>query len=127
MVVRCLVSLPFFFLMMVYQASLTGLMRRFGLVVVRGLILASANLTFYLAIAAIPMADAVAIYFTMPFFVAALVAPLLGEQVRFYRWLAIAAGFTGVMIMIRPGPGCSNRQPCWHCGRPSGTARARQW
>jgi drug/metabolite transporter (DMT)-like permease len=105
MVVRCFVSVPFFFLMMVYQAGLTRLMRRFGLVVLRGLILASANLTFYLAIAAIPMADAVAIYFTMPFFVAALVAPLLGERVWFYRWLAIAAGFAGVMIMIRPGAG----------------------
>lgn len=106
MVVRCLVSMPFFFLLMVYQKSLGSFVpQRFGLIMVRGLVLASANLSFYLAIAAIPIADAVAIYFTMPFFVAALVAPLLGERVRAYRWLAIGAGFAGVVIMIRPGAG----------------------
>jgi drug/metabolite transporter (DMT)-like permease len=106
MVVRCVVSLPLFFLMMHYQRSLGAIIPpRMGLVVARGLILASANLTFYLAIAAIPMADAVAIYFTMPFFVAALVSPILGERVRAHRRLAIAAGFLGVMIMIRPGAG----------------------
>jgi drug/metabolite transporter (DMT)-like permease len=106
MVVRCLASLPFFFVMLVYEKSLGSLMpRRLGWIVLRGLILASANLSFYLAIAAIPIADAVAIYFTMPFFVAALVAPLLGERVRTYRWAAIAAGFLGVLLMIRPGSG----------------------
>src|SRR5687767_11287936 len=65
MVVRCLASLPFFFVMLVYEKSLGSLMpRRLGWIVLRGLILASANLSFYLAIAAIPIADAVAIYFT---------------------------------------------------------------
>jgi drug/metabolite transporter (DMT)-like permease len=106
MVVRCLVSVPFFIAMMAYERSFGGIIpRHFAWVTLRGLILASANLSFYLAIAAIPMADAVAIYFTMPFFVAALVAPMLGERVRVYRWAAIAAGFAGVMLMIRPGSG----------------------
>jgi drug/metabolite transporter (DMT)-like permease len=106
MVIRCLVGVPFFFAMVAYQESMGELIpSRFGLVIVRGIILASANLSFYLALAAIPIADVVAIYFTMPFFVAALVAPILGEQVRFYRWIAIVAGFVGVMIMIRPGAG----------------------
>ena len=106
MVVRCLTSVPFFFAMMLFENNLGSLIpKRFGWIILRGLILASANLSFYLAIAAIPMADAVAIYFTMPFFVAALVAPLLGERVRAYRWAAIAAGFLGVLLMIRPGFG----------------------
>jgi drug/metabolite transporter (DMT)-like permease len=106
MVVRCAVALPFFFLMVVYQRSLGSLVPpRLRLIIVRGLILASANISFFLAIAAIPIADAVAIYFTMPFFVAALVAPMLGERVKFHRWISIGAGFLGVMIMIRPGSG----------------------
>ena len=58
-----------------------------------------------LAIAAMPIANAVAIYFTMPFFVAGLAGPLLGERVRLHRWLAIIAGFIGVLIMVRPGAG----------------------
>lgn len=71
----------------------------------RGTILGMAYLGFVLAIAAMPIANAVAIYFTMPFFVAGLAGPLLGERVRTHRWLAIAAGFIGVLIMVRPGIG----------------------
>ena len=74
-------------------------------VLLRGLILAVAYLSFVLAIAAMPIANAVAIYFTMPFFVAGLAGPLLGERVRLHRWMAIIAGFVGVLIMVRPGAG----------------------
>ncbi len=74
-------------------------------VMLRGMILAGAYLSFVLAIAAMPIANAVAIYFTMPFFVAGLAGPLLGEQVRFHRWMAIIAGFIGVLIVVRPGAG----------------------
>lgn len=74
-------------------------------VLLRGVILASAYLCFVLSLAAMPIANAVAIYFTMPFFVAGLAGPLLGERVRLHRWLAIAAGFIGVLIMVRPGAG----------------------
>jgi drug/metabolite transporter (DMT)-like permease len=73
------------------------------LVLLRGGILAVAYLGFVLAIAAMPIANAVAIYFTMPFFVAGLAGPFLGERVRPHRWLAIAVGFIGVLIMVRPG------------------------
>lgn len=61
-------------------------------VLLRALILAVAYLSFVLAIAAMPIANAVAIYFTMPFFVAGLAGPLLGERVRVHRWMAIVAG-----------------------------------
>src|SRR3712207_2220966 len=106
MVIRCLVSAPLFCVMMIRDGSMAQIVpKHASWVMLRGLVLASANISFYLAIAAIPIADAVAIYFTMPFFVAALVSPLLGERVRAYRWAAIAAGFAGVMIMIRPGSG----------------------
>jgi drug/metabolite transporter (DMT)-like permease len=74
-------------------------------VLMRSLILAVAYLSFVLAIAAMPIANAVAIYFTMPFFVAGLAGPMLGERVRFHRWMAIIAGFIGVIIMVRPGAG----------------------
>jgi drug/metabolite transporter (DMT)-like permease len=80
----------------------TPLWRR---VCLRGAILAAAYLCFVMAIAAIPIANAVAIYFTMPFFVAGLAGPLLHERVRLHRWLAIIAGFVGVLIMVRPGAG----------------------
>lgn len=106
MAVRCLVSLPLFLGLVFYEGGLRGFVSsRLPFLGLRGLILASGNLTFYLAIAAIPLADAVAIYFTMPFFVVAIAGPVLGEQVRTYRWQAIIAGFIGVIIIVRPGHG----------------------
>lgn len=73
------------------------------LVVLRSLILCTAYFAFVLAIAVMPLANAVAIYFTMPFFMAAMVGRGLGEKVPLYRWLAIGIGFVGVMITLRPG------------------------
>jgi drug/metabolite transporter (DMT)-like permease len=72
-------------------------------VILRGLVLCSAYFAFIMAIAAMPIANAVSIYFTMPFFVAGLVGWVLGEHVPLYRWLAIIVGFIGVVIMVRPG------------------------
>ncbi len=104
--IRCLVALPLF-LGLLWRENAFGSLwpKRIGLVFLRALLLSSAHLTFSLAVAAIAIADAVAIYFTMPFFVAAIAAPVLGERVRWYRWLAITAGFAGVILMIRPGAG----------------------
>jgi drug/metabolite transporter (DMT)-like permease len=82
-------------------ASLATPMLKF--VLLRGLILCSAYFAFILAIAAMPIANAVSIYFTMPFFVAGLVGWALGEHVPLYRWAAIIIGFIGVIIMVRPG------------------------
>jgi drug/metabolite transporter (DMT)-like permease len=83
-----------------WRNMFSGLVR---LVVARSALLASAYLAFIMSIAAMPIATSVSIYFTMPFFVAALAGPALGERVAGYRWLAIAAAFIGVMIMVQPG------------------------
>jgi drug/metabolite transporter (DMT)-like permease len=74
-------------------------------VLLRSAVLCTAYFAFVLAIASMPIANAVAIYFTMPFFVAGFAGPLLGERVRLHRWLAIIAAFIGVLIMVRPGAG----------------------
>ena len=69
----------------------------------RGLLIATGNLLFMLAAATISLADGVAIYFTMPFFVAGIVPFILGEKVPLLRWFVIAVGFGGVLVMTRPG------------------------
>ena len=43
-----------------------------------------------------------AIFFTVPIFVALAAAPLLGERMDAARWAAIAAGFVGVLFIVRP-------------------------
>lgn len=53
----------------------------------------------------LPMADAAAISFSAPLFLTALSALVLGERVGPHRWSAVAAGFLGVLVMVRPGMG----------------------
>lgn len=82
--------------------------RHLGLVLLRGSILFVGFMSFSLAFAAMPLADVVTIYFTMPFIVAALSAPALGEKVGWVRWLAIGAGFLGVVIMLQKDADLAN-------------------
>jgi drug/metabolite transporter (DMT)-like permease len=72
-------------------------------VLLRSFILFTAYLAFVLSIATLPLANAVAIYFTMPFFLCALSGWFLREPVPLYRWMAICVGFIGVLISVRPG------------------------
>ena len=51
----------------------------------------------------IPVADVVALSFTQPLFIAVLAAVLLGEAVGTARWRAVAIGFAGVLVILRPG------------------------
>jgi len=73
------------------------------LVTLRGVLLLSMTYVFFTAISFIPLADAVAIGFLAPLIVVALSIPLLGETVGPRRWAAVAVGFTGVLLIIRPG------------------------
>jgi len=103
---RCVGSFPLLAALLYRQGGFRLLATPIlGRVIIRSLILCVGYFTFILSIAAMPIANSVAIYFTMPFFVAGLAGPLLGERVRVHRWLAIIAGFIGVLIMVRPGAG----------------------
>src|ERR1044071_9802433 len=57
---------------------------------------------FFWAIAYLPLADAITFYLAGPIYVTALSALLLGENVGWRRWLAVLAGFAGVLIALRP-------------------------
>jgi drug/metabolite transporter (DMT)-like permease len=51
------------------------------------------------------LADAVALYFTVPLFVTALAGPFLGERTGLMGWVAVLGGFVGVAVMLQPGTG----------------------
>jgi len=82
-----------------------GLLRtaRPGLQFARGLLLALATLLFFTSLSVLPLADANAIGFAMPLFVAALAVPMLGERLEMARLLAILAGLAGALFIVRPG------------------------
>ena len=57
----------------------------------------------FLAMRYLPLTVTSAIQFTSPLIICALSGPLLGEAVGWRRWLAIAVGFCGILIIVRPG------------------------
>ena len=69
----------------------------------RGLTLFGANILFFYSISIIPMAKALTLAFVAPLITTALSPFFLGEKVGFRRWSAVIIGFTGSLIVIRPG------------------------
>ena len=57
----------------------------------------------YYGIAVLPLNESAALGFAMPLFATIGAALFLGETVRARRWSAVAAGFVGVLIILRPG------------------------
>jgi drug/metabolite transporter (DMT)-like permease len=79
--------------------------RRPAVQIGRGLLMLIGNALFVVAIASVPLATASAIGFTAPLIVTALAVPLLREPVGLRRWSAVLVGFTGALVVIRPGGG----------------------
>lgn len=57
----------------------------------------------YFGIAVLPLNESAALAFAMPLFATMGAALFLGETVLVRRWSAVAAGFVGVLIILRPG------------------------
>ncbi len=105
MVLRSLTAFP---CLLVITRAMDGNLR--GLIsptwpamLARGVLNFLAYTAYYLALAALPMATTVALYFTAPLMITLLSALVLKEQVGQRRWLAVAVGFLGVVIMVQPG------------------------
>lgn len=78
---------------------------RFGLHFVRGACLGIATTLFFSALAVMPLADAIAVFFVEPMILTALSALVLKEKVGWRRWSACVVGFAGAMVVVRPGSG----------------------
>ena len=57
------------------------------------------------AVQFLPLTSATAFNFASPLFMTALAALILKEKVGRHRWAAVAVGFVGVLVMVRPAPG----------------------
>ncbi len=82
--------------------------RRFGLHLVRSLLVLTATMSFFFAISYVPLADATSVLYLSPLLVTALSVPMLGERVGARRWVAVAIGFAGVLVIMRPGLGVAH-------------------
>lgn len=87
-----------------YSGALANPGRMFHPVVaVRVVAEAMATITFLLALQNLPIATVSAILQALPLAVTMGAALFFSEPVGWRRWLAITAGFTGVLIVVRPG------------------------
>ncbi len=79
--------------------------KRLRLQLLRGVTLVGSAVLFVAGLGQLQIAEATAIGYVAPGFVTALSIVFLGEKVGLRRWAAVAAGFAGALIVIRPGSG----------------------
>jgi drug/metabolite transporter (DMT)-like permease len=72
------------------------------LVILRGLCESIVAFTFITALVSMPLADVTAILMISPLLITIAGAFFLGEDVRWRRWLAVAVGFVGMLLVVRP-------------------------
>lgn len=75
---------------------------RFPLHVARGLMGIVSLATFAYGVRALPLTEAYSIFFIAPVLITVFAALLLKERVEPTRWVAVALGFAGVLIVLRP-------------------------
>jgi drug/metabolite transporter (DMT)-like permease len=87
--------------------SYPGLMRttRLGLQMGRSLLLLLSTILNFIAVRYLQLDQTTSIMFMTPFLVALLAGPMLGEWISARRWVAILIGFSGVLVVTRPGFG----------------------
>ena len=104
LVIRYTLALVMFGWLVVLVSSYDGLKtKHLGKHIVRGGLAFASGVCYYLALAVMPVAETVAIFFSAPLFVTVLSVVILKETVGVHRWTATAVGFVGVLIMVRPG------------------------
>jgi drug/metabolite transporter (DMT)-like permease len=101
---RSVVSFPILLVIVHFDTGLKSILTpKAPLLFLRGFILLCAYLAYYMAMPALPLAEAIALFFLAPLIVTILSGPLLGEKVKPSAWLAVVIGLVGVFIILRPG------------------------
>lgn len=79
-----------------------------GMQILRSTLLFASTAIYFTALSYIPLPTAAAIGFTGPFIVMALSPIMLREEVGLRRWISVAFGFIGALVIVRPGFGASH-------------------
>jgi drug/metabolite transporter (DMT)-like permease len=100
---RALFSLPLVIAYVIWRGALPGLWRvRWPLHLLRGVLGIAMLSLFAFALRDLPLSEAYAIFFIAPLLITVLSVPVLGERVDRARWVAIAVGLVGVLVVLRP-------------------------
>jgi len=98
--VHALVLLPF---ALTYYGLKSLTPAHLKLQLLRGICFGVATACYVFSMRFMPLADAVALIFLFPFLVVAASPIFLGERIGVYRWIAVATGFSGILLVVRPG------------------------
>lgn len=71
--------------------------------ILRGATAVGAAIFFIMALSLLPMAEVTAISFVSPLLVTVFSIPILRETIGVRRWIAVAMGMAGVLLVVRPG------------------------
>jgi len=100
---RACASLPIVLAWIAWRGGFAQLARvRWPLHLLRGVLGVGMLSLFAYALKTLPIADAYSIFFVAPLLITALSVPFLGERVEWRRWVAIAVGLGGVLIVLKP-------------------------
>ncbi len=100
---RAMASLPLVFAYVVWRGTYKSLFKiRWPLHLLRGALGIAMLALFTYGLRAMPLSEAYTLVFIAPMLITALSVPLLKEKVSAVRWLAIFAGFMGVLVVLRP-------------------------
>ncbi len=110
---RSLFSLLFTLPVVIFTSGLAWKTRRPDLQIARGIVGVASMWSWYYALAHLPLADAGALSFTTGLFVIIGAATYFGETVGWRRWSAVAVGFLGAMVILRPGSGIVTLAAVW--------------
>ena len=103
---RGLAALPVVFMWVLYAGGARQLLRvRWPLHLIRGVLSVFMMITFAFALKELSLAKTYALFFVAPLLIAIFSIFMLGERVHRAQWLAIAIGFSGVLIVLRPDNG----------------------
>lgn len=90
-------------LLFVFLRGLPPLPKNIGAVALRSVLLTAAMVCFFSGVPFLSLADIAAGLYVFPLFVALLSRIILGESVGPRRVIAIVAGFTGTLLILKPG------------------------
>lgn len=106
LLIRAVVALPILLFMVHRDVGLKALASpNWRFLASRSAILFVSYCAYYLAIPALPIADAAALFFMAPLLIMAMAGPYLGERVPWQSLFAGSTGLLGVIIMVNPGGG----------------------
>ncbi len=103
MMMRSLIAMAMLTPLIFYRGHVRQRFANLGLNIIRNIIHYCAQYLWFMALLLIPLAQVVSIEFTMPIWGAIIAALFLGERLTPFKAAAIALGFFGILMIVKPG------------------------